>query len=161
MIGPTRVCFERRRAEGELIPAASVLRFGLDKVIRYVFGYGIRMSTPAIWVGLLLGFCSLVLSRRDALEPAEHGSRQKHGIPAAPPAWKRLATSVWESVNLLVPKADLPGANRWRPRNERVVLFSRALPFTYQNLAAAARVTAWVIITVSVSLFSISDFIKN
>jgi uncharacterized protein YjbI with pentapeptide repeats len=155
------IYFERRQAEGDLVAPYNFFRFGFDRVIRYVFGYGVRMNYPLIWIGILLFFCSLVLCRRDALESTDHRSMKERVGFAKLSASRRLTASVWESINLLVPKADLPGANRWRPSARRILLFSRPLPLTYKNLATSAKLTAWAIITVSVSLFSISDLIKN
>jgi hypothetical protein len=74
---------------------------------------------------------------------------------------QRLATSLLVSANALIPKAKLADADQWHPRTQRVQLLGRQLPLTYKDVASAATLTAWFIITASVSLFSISDFVKN
>lgn len=154
------IYFERRRAEGDKISKLDFARWILDRVSRFVFGYGVKMSVPFIWVAALIGLCALVLGGRDALArtlpllwPGADTSRW--------PAWKRFGVSLWVSINLLIPKASLPFADRWTVRDEPVKLLGFRLPLTYKNLASAARVTAWVIVTISVSVFSISDLIKS
>jgi uncharacterized protein YjbI with pentapeptide repeats len=154
------IYFERRRAEGDKIRKFDFARWILDKVSRFVFGYGVKMSVPFIWVAALIGLCAVVLAGRDALArtlpllwPGSDINRW--------PVWKRFGVSLWISINLLIPKANLPLADRWTVQEEPVKLLRFRLPLTYKALASAARVTAWIIITVSVSIFSISDLIKS
>lgn len=154
------IYFERRRAEGDKIRKLDFARWILDKVSRFVFGYGVKMSVPFIWVAALIGLCAFVLAGRDALAqrlpllwPGSDTNRW--------PVWKRFGVSLWVSINLLIPKANLPLADRWTVQEEPVKVLRFRLPFTYKALASAARVTVWVIITVSVSIFSISDLIKS
>jgi hypothetical protein len=154
------IYFERRRAEGNKIEKLDFARWLLDRVSRFIFGYGVRMSIPFVWVGSLVLFCAFVLTSRKALArsfpllwPDSEVSRW--------PIWKRFGVSLWISVNLLIPKAKLPLADRWDVQDERIKIFRFRLPVSYKNIASAARIMSWTIITVSVSIFSISDLIKS
>jgi hypothetical protein len=153
------VYYERRRVEGGLIPVYTLSGF-LDRVWRYVFGYGVKMRFPMYWISGLVVFSALVLCRRDALQATDVEAAPADG-PDQRPLISRLATSLLITINLLIPKVQLPGADRWQPADRKITFRGRKLPLSYGNVATAAKVLAWSIITVSASLFSISDFVKN
>lgn len=158
----SEVYYERRRAEGNRIQASDVLRWGWDRLLRYVFGYGVEMRYPAMWILGLIVFTALWLARRGALEKTDANVDPLLGpYGDSRPFLKRLALGLWISIDLLVPKVNLPGADKWRPRPRVIQLFRFQLPITYKELASLARFTGWLIITVSLGLFSISDFVKN
>jgi len=152
------IYYNRRRVSGD--KSSTFLQTFVDRLERYVFGYGVKMVFPIIWIGGLLGVCTLLLTVPDALQRVDAESGAAVGTGHFP-WWKRLSVASLVSISALIPKAALPGAEQWKPREQRIRLLRYKLRLTYKDLTFAAKVTAWAIITVSISLFSISDFIKN
>ena len=154
------IYYERRRVQGSKIDPASFVQFIIDRAAHYVFGYGVKPRVPLMWIVLLLVACTAVLCRRDALQVIDSEAGPYSG-PIGTPLLKRLPTAFLVSLSALLPMLELPHAKRWQPRKQKILLFRRQLWFSYASLTLAAKVAAWVIVTASISIFSVSDFIKN
>ncbi len=158
-----RVYYVRRQVESQgLSLLTQPARWMWDAVLRYVFGYGVNLRTPAFWVlGLVLA-TGCLLARCGALLPMPpDGSANIAAESDAQPVRTRVVVALRMSIGLLIPKFRRLRARGWRVSDAAVRVFRRPLPFTYKQFASFAQYVAWIIITVSLSIFSISDLVKN
>jgi uncharacterized protein YjbI with pentapeptide repeats len=162
------VYFTRRATEGDRLSffgedkppkEAQPVRWLWDRLLRYSVGYGVRWEYPLVWIGSVMLLATMLLARKEAIV--------RNPSPEAPqdtqPAYnsfrwgKRLGLSAWLSLNLIIPKVQLPGTDKWQISDAS---FENA-PFTYCQLSLLLKYVAWTITTVALSVFGITDLIKD
>src|SRR6266404_2262687 len=84
------IYYNRRRVSGD--KSSTFLQTFVDRLERYVFGYGVKMVFPIIWIGGLLGVCTLLLTVPDALQRVDAESGAAVGTGHFP-CWKRLSVA--------------------------------------------------------------------
>lgn len=158
-----RVYYARRQVESRALSlTAQPLRWAWDAILRYLFGYGVNLRVPAFWVVGVVFVTTCLLMRRGALVPPPMNENATIAAETNTESVKaRAVVALRISIGLLIPKFRLLRAKGWRVSDAAVAEFRRPLPVTYKQFASFARYVTWVIITISLSIFSISDLVKN
>jgi len=156
------VYYTRRRVEGDKISLFHLPSWSWDRVQRYIFGYGVKAIYPIMWLIGLISISTLLLVGYGSLIRRVRGDVLENNIEyASLSISKRLLTSFVVSIDLLIPKVALRIADRWTVSHSTILVFRFALPITYHQFATGMRFVAWIIITLSLSVFSIQDLIRH
>lgn len=133
-----------------------------DRIQRHVFGYGTDARYPVGWLSLLFFVSSLLLSRPNALvRQHDKHDGEAHGKYASLSLLRRIVTSIGMSFDLIIPKATLPVARRWRISDNLILIFGSYTRVRYRQLAVALKFIAWTILTVSLGLFNVASLIRG